>query len=151
MSDPEPCRIKHTEDTQEQTGLIEGNEESEELSEVEEEHHDKPGEKPLSRSETKNTFLKTRRGNKSFTCTQCGKSLKTKRILKIHMSVHTEEKPFTCDQCGKSFTQKEQLKGHMRIHTGEKPFKCHECRERFFSKSHLERHVRSHWRETIHM
>ncbi len=33
-------------------------EESEELSEVEEKHHVKPEEKPLSHSKTKNTFLK---------------------------------------------------------------------------------------------
>ncbi|CAM4298724.1 unnamed protein product [Leuciscus chuanchicus] len=37
MSDPEPCRIKHTEDTEEQRDLMELKEESEELSEVKEE------------------------------------------------------------------------------------------------------------------
>ncbi|CAM4295839.1 unnamed protein product [Leuciscus chuanchicus] len=47
MSDPEPCRMKHTEDPEEQRDLIEKSEESEKLSEVEEEHHVKPGEKPL--------------------------------------------------------------------------------------------------------
>ncbi len=35
---------------------MEESEESEELSEVEEEHHDKPGEKYLSRSKTKINF-----------------------------------------------------------------------------------------------
>ncbi len=38
--------------------LMEQSEESEELSEVEEEHHDKPAEKPLSSSKTKNKFLR---------------------------------------------------------------------------------------------
>ncbi len=38
------------------SGLMEESEESEELSEVEEEHHDEPGEKPLSHSKTKKTF-----------------------------------------------------------------------------------------------
>ncbi len=53
--------------------------ESEEPSEVEEKHCDKPGEKPLSRSKTKNTFLKKRKANKSFTCTQCDKSFTKKQ------------------------------------------------------------------------
>ncbi len=60
---------------------MEENEESEELSEVEEKHHVKPGEKPLSRLKTKNKFLKKRRAEKSFTCTQCGKSFSYKNIL----------------------------------------------------------------------
>ncbi len=92
-------------------------EESEEPSEVEEEHHDKPAEKPLSRSKTKNTFLKKRKAKKSITCTQCGKSFPCKSILERHMRVHTGEKPFTCDQCGNQFKEKGQLNKHIKIHT----------------------------------
>ncbi|XDV11542.1 hypothetical protein PO909_000455, partial [Leuciscus waleckii] len=120
MSDPEPCRMKHTEDPEEQRDPMEESEESEELSEVEEEHHVKPGEKPLSRSKTKQNILKKRRAKKSFTCTQCGKSYTTKQNRDVHMRVHTGEKPFTCDQCGKSFSYSSHLNVHMRIHTGEK-------------------------------
>ncbi|XDV11482.1 hypothetical protein PO909_000414, partial [Leuciscus waleckii] len=50
-------------------------------------------------------FLKKNRANKSFTCTQCGKSVTTKQNLERHLRVHTGEKPFTCDQCEKSFTK----------------------------------------------
>ncbi|KTF99907.1 hypothetical protein cypCar_00045991 [Cyprinus carpio] len=46
MRDPEPCRIKPTEDTQELTELIEEDRKNEELHEVEEKSHVKPGEKP---------------------------------------------------------------------------------------------------------
>ncbi|XDV14234.1 hypothetical protein PO909_002410, partial [Leuciscus waleckii] len=113
--------MKHTEDPEEQRDLMEEDEESEELSEVEEEHHVKPGEKPSSRSKTKQTSLKKRRAKKAFTCTQCGKSLPFKKHLEIHMRVHTGEKPYACDQCGKSFSEKRSLDIHMRIHTGEKP------------------------------
>ncbi|XDV11734.1 hypothetical protein PO909_000583, partial [Leuciscus waleckii] len=88
MSDPEPCRMKHTEDPEEQKDLMEESKESEELSEVEEEHHAKPGEKPFSCSKTKQTFLKKTKAKKSTTCTQCGKSFTTKHNLDIHMRVH---------------------------------------------------------------
>ncbi|XDV11259.1 hypothetical protein PO909_000243, partial [Leuciscus waleckii] len=120
MSDPEPCRMKHTEDPEEQRDPMEESEETEEPSELEEEHHVNTEGKPLSRSKTKKTFIK-KRAKKSFTCTQCGKSCTKKGILEQHMRIHTGEKPFSCDQCGKSFTSKQYLKRHMRIHTGEKP------------------------------
>ncbi|XP_048063071.1 uncharacterized protein LOC125278191 [Megalobrama amblycephala] len=144
MSDPEPCRMKHTEDTEEQRELMEVKEESEELSEVEEKHHDKPGEKPLSRSKTENKFLKKRSAEKSTTCTQCGKSFTTKYSVDRHMRVHTGEKPFTCDQCGKSFANKRNLDRHMRVHTGEKPFTCDQCEKSFTQKIHLKRHMLIH-------
>ncbi len=121
--------------------LMEENEESGELSEVEEEHHDKPGEKPLSCLKTKKTLLKKSRAKKSVTCTQCGKSFLCKRNLETHMIVHTGGKPYTCDQCGKSFSQKVGLMGHMRIHTGEKPYACDQRGKSFSQSSNLNVHM----------
>ncbi|XP_058625589.1 gastrula zinc finger protein XlCGF49.1-like [Onychostoma macrolepis] len=131
MRDPEPCRIKHTEDTEQQTELTEKNKEKEELSEVEEKNHVKTGEKPSSCFQTKQKDLKKRRTKKSFTCTQCGKSFSRKNKLNVHMRVHTGEKPFTCDQCGKSFSQSAHLKKHMNIHTREKLHTCDQCGKTF--------------------
>ncbi|XP_016109807.1 oocyte zinc finger protein XlCOF6-like [Sinocyclocheilus grahami] len=132
MRDPEPCRIKHTEDTEELTELIEENEQNEELSEVEEKNHFETGEKPLSCCQRKRVILKKTRAKKSFTCTQCGKSLTSKHSLDVHMRIHTGEKPFTCDQCGKRFTQSANLKHHMNIHTGEKLHTCDQCGKNIF-------------------
>ncbi|KAL1279546.1 hypothetical protein QQF64_026219, partial [Cirrhinus molitorella] len=56
MRDPEPCRIKHTEDTEEQTEMIEEND-NKEWSDFEEKNHYKTGEKSLSSCQSKQINL----------------------------------------------------------------------------------------------
>ncbi|XP_016393536.1 oocyte zinc finger protein XlCOF6-like, partial [Sinocyclocheilus rhinocerous] len=141
--------LKHTEDTEEQTELIEENKDNQELSEYEEKNNAKSRENPLSCSQTKQKDLK-KRAKKSFTCTQCGKSLTSKYKFDVHIRVHTGDKPFTCDQCGKSFTQSSSLKKHMHIHTGEKPYKCSYCDERFSQSGYLKPHERIHTGEKLY-
>ncbi|KAF4115120.1 zinc finger protein 184-like [Onychostoma macrolepis] len=112
--EPEPCRIK-----QEKKGeLTEESEENEELSEVAEENHVKPGEKPLSCSQTK----KKKRTDKSIICTQCGMGFAYKYNLDVHMRVHTGEKPYKCLHCDKRFSRSGDLRRHER-----KPCKCSHC------------------------
>ncbi|XP_042615155.1 gastrula zinc finger protein XlCGF57.1-like [Cyprinus carpio] len=118
MRDPEPCRIKHTE---EQTDLME---------------------KTHSQIESI-SFLK-RREKKSFTCTQCGNTLICGKSIKRHMMIHTGEKPFTCDQCGKRFRQSAHLNRHMIIHTGEILHKCDQCGKSFACRQSLKVHMKSH-------
>ncbi|KAM4034477.1 LOW QUALITY PROTEIN: uncharacterized protein ACNLHF_021111 [Anomaloglossus baeobatrachus] len=112
------------------------------------------------------------RGEKKFTCIECGKNFKTKCSLCRHTRIHKNErpflcsecgkcfiqqshlvqhqknhrgeKPFSCPECGKCFTQKSSLGGHRRIHTGEKPFSCSQCQKCFTQKSDLVRHQRIH-------
>ncbi len=92
----------------------------------------KTGEKPLSCSQTKQKDLKKKRTKKTFTCTQCGKSLTCKKSLDVHMRIHTGEKPYTCDQCGKSFSQLACVKEHRNIHTREKLYSCDQCSKNIF-------------------
>uniref|UniRef100_A0A8C9ZIE4 C2H2-type domain-containing protein n=2 Tax=Sander lucioperca TaxID=283035 RepID=A0A8C9ZIE4_SANLU len=83
-------------------------------------------------------------GEKTLSCSECGKRFVTKTHLKIHMRSHTGEKPFSCSDCGKRFCIIGHLKDHARRHTGEKPFQCPECGKTFVTKSHLKRHTRIH-------
>lgn len=77
-------------------------------------------------------------------CTDCGRSFRLERFLRLHQRQHTGERPFTCPECGKNFGKKTHLVAHLRVHSGERPFACEECGRRFSQGSHLAAHRRDH-------
>lgn len=84
----------------------------------------------------------TEKRDKRFACPFCGKCVRSKENLKLHVRKHTGEldylayscvylthllnfnfqgeRPFVCLFCGRAFGGKSDLTRHLRIHTGER-------------------------------
>ncbi|XP_055541210.1 zinc finger protein 665-like [Wyeomyia smithii] len=60
-------------------------------------------------------------------CEICGKKLKGKICLKLHMKLHTDERSFACSFCDKKFIVKQDKIRHEQNHTKEYRFKCRFC------------------------
>ncbi|GMR31339.1 hypothetical protein PMAYCL1PPCAC_01534, partial [Pristionchus mayeri] len=76
----------------------------------------------------------------SYSCSECGKKLSTKRTLNEHLLIHSGEKPFTCEHCEMRF----RFKSHRYIHLREfhkiKLYSCLTCGEQFHRKAQLSKH-----------
>ncbi|XP_060897503.1 zinc finger protein ZFP2-like isoform X1 [Labrus mixtus] len=82
-------------------------------------------------------------GNRTFTCSLCGKVTYTKYHMLTHMKSHNNEKPYPCPICGNKYKLKSHVKEHIRTHTGERPYTCYTCGQSFNRSSTLSKHARS--------
>ncbi|EHB03704.1 Zinc finger protein 426, partial [Heterocephalus glaber] len=108
---------------------------------------------------------------KSFECSDCGKSFVNQSHLQAHWEIHSGDKlcewkeyggfinsaslpvlietlnarkPYKCKECGKGYRYPAYLNIHMRTHTGEKPYECKECGKAFNYSNSFQIHGRTH-------
>ncbi|KAJ8674736.1 hypothetical protein QAD02_010522 [Eretmocerus hayati] len=84
------------------------------------------------------------RRERRFACPFCGKCVRSKENLKLHVRKHTGERPFVCLFCGRAFGGKSDLTRHLRIHTGERPYHCEMCGKCFARADYLSKHLTTH-------
>lgn len=85
---------------------------------------------------------------RKFACPFCGKCVRSKENLKLHVRKHTGERPFVCLFCGRAFGGKSDLTRHLRIHTGERPYHCEACGKCFARADYLSKHLTTHVHNT---
>ena len=85
-----------------------------------------------------------RQRERRFACPFCGKCVRSKENLKLHVRKHTGERPFVCLFCGRAFGGKSDLTRHLRIHTGERPYHCEMCGKCFARADYLSKHLTTH-------
>ncbi|XP_055599588.1 zinc finger protein weckle-like [Uranotaenia lowii] len=75
-----------------------------------------------------------------YVCPHCGLKLNTKRTLKMHMVVHSDQKRFKCQYCGNEYKRSKALKNHLILHTGLRPYQCPFCEKTFANGSNCRSH-----------
>lgn len=75
-------------------------------------------------------------------CSQCPMTFKSKQYMRRHMiRMHlTRKEAFLCDKCGRKMKNRNSLMSHMKCHMDARPFKCSICDSSFKRSSNLRQH-----------
>ncbi|XP_068614584.1 zinc finger protein 774-like [Brachionichthys hirsutus] len=93
--------------------------------------------------ETKDTSQSTEAiSDLSLSCRFCGQSFSTSQSLKKHMINHRGEKPYSCLECGKGFKKLTHLLVHKRAH--QRRIQCTVCKKILPTIRELIQHRSSH-------
>lgn len=79
----------------------------------------------------------------------CGRGFATRDKLNRHDLEHTDPNKLLhmCNVCGKAMKSKQSLKVHLRIHTGEQPYNCNLCTKKFADRGNYRVHMKQHEKE----
>jgi len=90
----------------------------------------------------------------NLACNVCDKKFASWKMLKYHMTTHSDVRPFCCQICGDTFKTKTVLKTHIDLKHLKKnrmpenkddfEFQCHICAKKF----HLMANLKSHLKKT---
>ena len=94
---------------------------SEEIKQERVEKEDKNLDQLLSEISKKMEKMKDDEGMTMWKCTECGKMLKNKRKLQMHVEIHLEGYSHTCSHCGRVHKTRGSLQAHISVvHRGTK-------------------------------
>lgn len=86
------------------------------------------------------------KNQKTFACSLCPKSFKSKQNLIDHESCHLDLKTFKCDKCDKAFNTKTHHDVHYKSqHTESEQFMCYVCSKFYKTRNYLKTHMKSHF------
>ncbi|XP_066146065.1 oocyte zinc finger protein XlCOF6-like [Euwallacea fornicatus] len=90
-------------------------------------------------------MLSIHNNERNFVCSLCGKSYKTKQLLRRHHVVHLNLRLHSCDICGNRFNDSSTLKTHIQLrHIRSRNFVCPICGLAYPMKATLDKHILRH-------
>jgi len=85
--------------------------------------------------------------SKSYTCSECGKTLTSQWGYKTHVFLHSGRRPHRCITCGERFALIAHLRSHMFVHRSKQEglsHKCTICEKEFSHPTSLQNHLQYH-------
>ncbi|CAG9859529.1 unnamed protein product [Phyllotreta striolata] len=105
--------------------------------------------KILNRKDTLKYHMESVHSGNEEICSDCGKPMKTKKILNTHKKAHETTKTYDCPRCTLKFNRSFNLTRHIKVvHESkkidaDKKFACAICDRKFKFNKSLTRHIRT--------